>query len=164
MRPGTAGPMLLLMALVIVPGCDRTGEPAVLQPIPLPAASPEDGALALFRFASTLRADSILPEDLVRDDLAEQYGADLLDRLETLAGSAPPRILAVEMFPESDRAAVDLEFDLSGGGFSTWSVQLERGSDDCWRLVWAQGPGDGWPPLSRGRGEGLSTSEAGDPK
>lgn len=152
------GPATLLLAAILGAGCNQTELPEVQEPILLPAATPEDGALALFRFASALSADSTLPEDLVQADLAEEFGTDLLDRLEPLAGAADPRILGVELFPETDRAAVDVEFDLPGEGLSSWSVQLERGSDAGWRLVWLQGPGSGWPPRKKSRGNGLTTS------
>ena len=156
-----AGPAILLLAAVFGPGCNLSEDPAAASPITLPATSPEEGALALFRFASTLNEDSTLPDELVRSDLAEEHGTDLLDRLEALAGTPDPRILGVELFPETDRSAVDVEFELPGEGFSSWSVQLERGTDEGWRIVWVQGPGDGWPPHKKGRGESLSTSEEG---
>ncbi|MBD3868881.1 MAG: hypothetical protein IFK94_12205 [Acidobacteria bacterium] len=163
MKAATVGPAILLLTASLGAGCNRSAEPAAVTPITLPAGSPEEGALALFRFASTLNADSTLPADLVRSDLVEEYGADLLDLLEPLVGASPPRILAVELFSETDRAAVDVEFDLPGEGFSTWSVQLEQGDDEGWRLVWVQGPGDGWPPRKKQRGESLSSSEEGGP-
>jgi hypothetical protein len=156
-----AGPVILLLATVLGPGCNHSHEPATASPITLPAASPEDGALALFRFASTLNDESTLPDELVREDLVEEHGTDLLDLLEALAGTPDPRILGVELFPETDRSAVDVEFELPGEGFSTWSVQLERGTDEGWRIVWVQGPGEGWPPRKKGRGESLSSSEEG---
>ena len=159
----TAGPAILLLAAVLAAGCNGLEEPEPVQPIALPAESPENGALALFGFASTLGEESTLPDDLVRSDLAEEYGADLLDLLEPLAGGSVPRILAVELFPETDRAAVDVEFDLPGEGFSSWSAQLEQGDDGGWRLVWIQGPGNGWPPR-KSRGDGLSSSGEGGPR
>jgi len=150
----------VLLAVLLGAGCNPVGNPEAQEPILLPAETPEDGALALFRFASTLSADSTLPDDLVQADLAEEFGTDLLDRLEPLAGAAEPRLLGLELFPATDRAAVDVEFDLPGDGLSSWSVQLERGSDAGWRLVWLQGPGSSWPPR-RTRGDGLSSSEEG---
>jgi hypothetical protein len=142
-------------------GCIGSTDPTPPLPITLPAGSPDDGAMALFRFASTLNEESTLPDGLVRADLADEHGGDLLDLLEALSGAPSPRILAVELFPKTDRAAVDVEFDRPGEGFSSWSVQLELGTDKGWRIVWVQGPGDSWPPRKKGRGEGLSTSEEG---
>jgi len=150
------GPALVLLAVLICCACSEP-EP---EPSP-PDGSPEAATLTLFRFASTMTDESKLPPDLIRDDLAEEYRADLLDLLEELVGTTPPRILSVERFPDTDRAAVDLEFDLPGEGYSTWSVQLEGGDDEGWRLVWVQGPGNSWPPRKRGRGEGLSSSDEG---
>ena len=161
MRPAAA---ILLALFALVAGCNGTGAPVEPEPIPLPASTPERCTEALFRFAAAIDDESTLPGDLVRDDLAEEHAIDLLDLLETLAGSPPPRILGVELFPDTDRAAVDVEFDLPGEGFALWSVQLERGEDQGWRVVWAQGPENGWPPRKRGRGEGLSTSETGSLK
>lgn len=163
MKAATVGPAILLLTASLGAGCNRSAEPAAVTPITLPAGSPEEGALALFRFASTLNADSTLPADLVRSDLVEEYGADLLDRLEPLVGYPAPRVLGIERFPETDRAAVDVEFDLPGDGLAAWSVQLERGTDEGWRLVWVQGPGEGWPPRKKQRGESLSSSEEGGP-
>lgn len=157
MTPDRTGPALILLATLFSVACSGLSEDPT---ITLPASSPEDGALALFMFAATLNEGSRLPEGLVRDDLADEYEGDLLDCLEPVAGAAPPRILNVVQFPETDRAAVDLELDLPGQGFATWSVQLEHGPDAGWRVIWVQGPDAGWPPIRKRGGEGMSTSPA----
>ena len=155
MTPGRTGPALVLLVTLFSAACSGPGgDPS----IPLPAHSPEDAALALFRFASTMNEESALPPGLVRDDLAEEQGGALMDQLEELVGATPPRVISVERFPDTDRAAVDLRFDLPGEGFATWSVQVEHGPDDGWRVVWVQGPGAGWPPGEKSRDEGLSIS------
>ncbi len=155
MTPGRTGPALVLLVTVFFAACSG---PDGNSPIPLPADSPEDAALALFRFASTMNEESVLPPGLVREDLAEEQGGTLMDQLEELVGATPPRVISVERFPDTARVAVDLQFDLPGEGLATWSVQVEHGPDDGWRVVWVQGPGAGWPTGKKSRDEGLSIS------
>jgi hypothetical protein len=114
--------------------------------------------VALFRFASNLRQDSVVPDGLVRADLLDLHPIAFLDGLEPLAGAPLPEFVTQEPFPDGRTVAIDAELALPGEGLESWSIQVERQPDDTWRVIWIQGPDTGWPPRKKSRDEGLSSS------
>ena len=164
-RPSGGVPALLLPVVIaslaflaFTLRCDRPEEEAPARRIVLPAHSAEDAATALFRFATHMEEGSILPDNLVRDDLLDKHRVALLDGLEPLAGGPDPEIVNVEPFPHGKTTAVDLEFRPTEGGAESWSVQAEKREDGTWRILWIQGPGMSWPPRKKEKGENLSSS------
>ncbi len=87
--------------------------------------------------------------------------AELFDSLSALPEASNLRVIGVELLEGLDRAVVDLEGDLAGGGTARFSVQLSGTETQAWRITWFVGPGVEWPRSRRRRDQGLSSSPAG---
>lgn len=91
------------------------------------------------------------------DDLPAAQRAPLADVLASLRRTRRAAIVASEPVG-ADRAAVDVEVTLEGGGSARYSIAANRRDDGSWVVISIEGPGASWPPRASPRDEGLSIS------
>lgn len=122
-----------------------------------PANDPREAALALFQAAQTGRSAPEELASLLGDPLPPERRSSLAVVLAPLRTTADARVVAHEALGP-DRAAVDIEVRLPGGGSARYSAETERREDGRWIVAAIHGPGAAWPLSPIPSGEGLSTS------
>jgi hypothetical protein len=142
----------LLACALLAGGCHRQAAP------PSPPRDPVEAARGLFDLARVESPSDAELERVLSPELVRSHRVPLLDALPVLAETRELKFETPEPLPGIDRAVVDLDATLAGGGRARGSVHVAPRGDGSWRVVWFQALGVAWPPLASPAGEGLSTS------
>jgi len=154
-RPVTVRLVWWCAIIAAVLSC-RCGEPVEIAPAGPPRSAGE-ATLRLFALSPTIDPDSRELAELLDESSVEQDRAAALDAVTSLRDASRPSILSEGFLDVLDRAVVDVEAELPGGGTARYSFQVHQIADGSWRVVSIAAPGVEWP--GRGRnGSGLTVS------
>jgi len=134
----------------------RCGEPVEIAPAGPPRSGGE-AALRLFALSPSIDPDSRELAELLDESIVEQDRAAALDAVSSLRNASRPSILTEGFLDVLDRAVVDVEAELPGGGTARFSFQALQIADGSWRVVSIEAPGVAWPGRGR-KGTGLTVS------
>jgi len=134
----------------------RCGEPMEIVPAGPPRSAGE-ASLRLFALSPSVDADSGELTELLDESSVERDRAAALDAVASLRDASRPSILAEGLLDVLDRAVVDVEAELPGGGTARFSFQARQMADGSWRVVSIEAPGVEWPDRGR-KGSGLTVS------
>jgi hypothetical protein len=134
----------------------RCGEPVKIAPAGPPRSAGE-AVLRLFTLSPSVDPDPDALAELLDESSIGQDRAAALDAVASLREVSRPSILAETFLDVLDRAVIDVEAELPGGGTARFSFQAREIEDGSWRVVSIEAPGVEWPGRKR-KGSGLTVS------
>jgi hypothetical protein len=134
----------------------RCGEPVEIAPAGPPRSAGE-ASLRLFALSPSIDPELRELAELLDESSVEEDRAAALDAVASLRNASRPSILAEGFLDVLDRAVVDIEAELPGGGTARFSFQARQLADGSWRVVSIEAPGVEWPGRGR-KGSGLTVS------
>jgi hypothetical protein len=134
-------------------GCRETLEVAPAGP----PRSADEAVLRLFALSTSADPEPAALAELLDPSVVDENRAAALDAVASLAEASRPTILAQRFLEVLDRAVVDVEAELAGGGSVRFSFQARQVEDGSWRVVSIEAPGIEWPGRMR-KGSGLTVS------